>query len=599
MHLLWAGTPVPAQAAALGDLLAQWAGWDPVQSLAPSPPPDGVLLDWSPAPPDPRPDVPLLWIARRGLDLWRDDVMADRPKHLRPATALRATDVVLAQAVDDAGPAVPYLREERPVPLPRAIVLAHGPERTPLVVGLQARQGHQPALYVGTDLAALILRALGAGRERALAMAGHPVAGLFMRTGEPEHLVKFPWVNHGLTALRWCGDWLAREARTPRVSLGRYPEGKRWALALSHDVDVTRRTMVHVLKQVRHAGRRATLAVRAGAPGRAASAVAEGMRTCARGDFLAIEECVAADEALGVRSSFYFYSKLSSSTNVVSAIYDPEYSLGEERMMACTGVVVDRGCEVGLHGSYRSHADVDLLRAERDALEQCVGRPVVGVRQHFLQGEAPGVWRVQAGAGLAYDSSWSYRDRAGFRAGLAMPYRPWDGEEDRTVDLWELPLVIMDGQLFDRECATDSAVHATLDGLLDQLRLSGGAGAADWHQRFFADPAHPWRLTYERMVQRAREGGAWLGPCGALVDWWRSRAALRWTTTRDGSAWCWRVDAAEPMAQVTVEVDGVRPESFTVAAESADMQVTGERVVMTVRELSPDRPLEFRAEPAA
>ncbi len=600
MHLLWGGTPVPAPVAAVGNLLAQWSGWEPVQPLTATPPPDAILLDWGPTPPEPHPTLPLLWLARTDVSVWSDDGRPDLPRRMRRAGAVRPTELVLAHALDEAGPAIPLLGYEEPVTLPGAIELAHTAAGTPVVVGLQPRGGRQPAVYVGSDLGTLLVRALGAGRDRALALAGHPVAGLYARTGEPEHLVKFPWANHGLSALRWCCDWLAREAGIPRVAAARYPEGKTWALALSHDVDVARRTPVHLLKQVRHAGRRAALALAQRAPGRAIAAIADGVRAGARADFWAVEECQAADEALGVRSSFYFYSKSARTNGLMSRLYDPDYGLSDGRVRGSSAYLIDHGCEVGLHGSYLSHRDAALLAAEREALEHCIGQSVGGVRQHFLQGEAPEVWRVQAAAGLTYDTSWSYRDRTGFRSGLALPYHPWDEEEEASLALWELPLVLMDGQLYDRECSTSQQVQSTLDGVLDQLRLSGGAGAADWHQRFFADPAHPWRLTYERMVQRARAGGAWLGPCGALVEWWRSRAALRWTVRRDGAAWQWRIDAPEPLAGLAFTVAGVRPDRVDFAGGApVETRREGDALEFTIGELGPERPLEFRAEPAA
>ena len=49
--------------------------------------------------------------------------------------------------------------------------------------------------------------------------------------------------------------------------------------------------------------------------------------------------------------------------------------------------------------------------------------------------------------GFAYDSSQGYADGPGMRAGLSLPYRPYDLAADRPLDMLELPLVVMDATL--------------------------------------------------------------------------------------------------------------------------------------------------------
>ena len=597
MHLVWDRAAVPAAVEAFADLITQSAGWERIRPRGRQTPPDAVQLDWSDEPPTGPRDLPLLWVVRRPTDPWRPDADDNRPRHLRSPKALRPTEIVYATPTADDGPLLPLLRGEPPAPLPNAIVLARSPSGDPVATGLASTGGAPPALFLGVDLGTRLLGALAADRERTLAMLGRPVAALFGRTGEAESLVKTPWANHAVSGLLWCLEWLARQAAIPRVRLTPYPEGKSWALALSHDVDAARWTPVHALKQVRHGGWRAGRSLIAGRPRAAVQAVMESARVAARRDFWAVEECLAADEALDVRSSFYFYSKQDSIKSVTSDIYDPDYSLDNPRIHETVGAVVDRGFEVGLHGSYLSGADADLLSAEREALEACLGQAVQGVRQHFLRGEAPEVWRVQAAAGLQYDTSWTYRDRAGFRAGLALPYRVWDGEEERPIDLWELPLVLMDGQLFDRECGEAGAARATAERVLTALRDCGGAGAADWHQRFFADPGHAWRGAYEWLVGWAREQGAWLGPVGTLVDWWRQRAALAWTVAATGRNWEWTLRPVEPVAHLVLHCDGVVPGSVEVMASArASVQSTPTGATVRVAELGPDSPLVIRAQ---
>ena len=122
---------------------------------------------------------------------------------------------------------------------------------------------------------------------------------------------------------------------------------------------------------------------------------------------------------------------------------------------------------------------------------------------------------------MSYDSTLGFRDLAGFRNGAAFPFRPFDVERGLPINLWEIPLVLMDGVLFDRDFSGESKVWPRAEKVLEAMRDSRGAGSVCWHQRVFCDRDFPgWGALYERILAWIRDNGGWMGTCRDLLAHW-------------------------------------------------------------------------------
>lgn len=193
-------------------------------------------------------------------------------------------------------------------------------------------------------------------------------------------------------------------------------------------------------------------------------------------------------------------------------VLDPSYRLHEPLFDAFLETVREFHCEIGLHGSFYSLED-DRLAEERAALEKRVGHPVAVGRQHWLNLAGPAPFDRIAASGVAVDSSAGWNGAVGFRGGFARPF-PWLGEEGRR--LWQVPLVLMDGPLFDDLALDEDRVVAKAKELLTPVRERGGAVALDWHDRA-AHASYGWAGAYQRILQWAKEAGFQFSTLGAAV----------------------------------------------------------------------------------
>lgn len=158
--------------------------------------------------------------------------------------------------------------------------------------------------------------------------------------------------------------------------------------------------------------------------------------------------------------------------------------------------------EIGFHGSYDSYKDLDALLAERAKLEEYLQLKVTGIRQHYLRWQTPLTWRLQAQAGFKYDSTLLYADQFGFRAGICLPFRPFDVEKREVIDIWEIPPTVMDGNLFTyMGLSPEKGLLGVID-LIEQVKEVGGLFVLIWHNSSFDSEAYPgWRKTHAGILE--------------------------------------------------------------------------------------------------
>lgn len=229
------------------------------------------------------------------------------------------------------------------------------------------------------------------------------------------------------------------------------------------------------------------------------------------------EEVMDLEGRLGVRSAFYFLNEPSLFGKPPRQWADParwiehlgRYDVTSSELAAVIRRLDRSGWEVGLHGSYDSAGDGQRLRDEKDLLEGVLGHEVRGIRQHHLRLDAPETWRLHAAMGLSYDTSLGSSTECGFSHGYR-PLRPFDD------DFLVFPLTIMEVGL---PPDTTKAWHEC-ERLLEEARENDAVMTVLWHPRYLNDAEFPgYRDLYERLVERALEMGAWVGPPG---EWYES-----------------------------------------------------------------------------
>ena len=222
----------------------------------------------------------------------------------------------------------------------------------------------------------------------------------------------------------------------------------------------------------------------------------------------------------GARSTLFFLDNKSWTNS--------DYSFQDSLFLDATSAAARSGCNLGLHGTFQSGGEGSILMSEAAELREAVSSAVVSVRQHHLL-SSPAIRRSQQAAGFKVDSSLGHNYATAFRAGTARPFRLFDRQERRPLDLWEVPLIVMDSALaaeFDGVAATERE----LKRLVKELTASQGVLTLNWHPNFRGGAASSdgYLGVYKRFIQevKAQSSGAFW-TVEELFEWYQRRAAVR------------------------------------------------------------------------
>ncbi|MCF8443603.1 MAG: polysaccharide deacetylase family protein [Crocinitomicaceae bacterium] len=203
-------------------------------------------------------------------------------------------------------------------------------------------------------------------------------------------------------------------------------------VALTHDIDRTKKTYQHITKTLR-----ALLKLDLEKLKNQIISILK------RDNYWTFDEIIKIEESYNVKSTYFFLNetipfKLFKLKTYKLAL--GRYKILDKKIVDLIKQLDKNGFEIGVHGSYNSYKSLELLKFEKKTLENILGHEVIGIRQHYLNLDE-NTWQKQKEVGFKYDSSIGYSGslaKIGFVDERILPFNPFNDEF--TV----IPLVIMD-----------------------------------------------------------------------------------------------------------------------------------------------------------
>lgn len=219
-----------------------------------------------------------------------------------------------------------------------------------------------------------------------------------------------------------------------------------------------------------------------------------------KNQYWGFDEVIKIESDFGVKSTFFFLNE-SLSTN----LFKPKswklslgrYSIHEDKVVEIIKWLDQNGWEIGVHGSYLSYKDPDLLISEKKTLEKIVGHEVIGIRQHYINMN-DFTWQYQSNAGFKYDSTWGLGEEIGYRDNRVKPFSPLNNS------FKVIPFAVMDSCF-----AAEPNKWEKLQRVIEQTIENDSILVINWHTNNFSELDFPeYKNNYIRIIEKCIENGA-------------------------------------------------------------------------------------------
>jgi peptidoglycan/xylan/chitin deacetylase (PgdA/CDA1 family) len=287
-----------------------------------------------------------------------------------------------------------------------------------------------------------------------------------------------------------------------------YPDGRRFGVCLTHDVDNLYPPPRHMVKAVASSLRRFN--------GDNMDALFKYIHGGKKSSpYLNFKKITALEEEYGGKSTFFF---LATDLDPRGFRYDIEDVKDE------LGYLLDSGNEIGLHGGFFSYDDGNEIHREKIRIERILGKNITGFRNHYLRFRFPATWEHLESHGFQYDSTVGFNHEIGFRNGMCHPFHPFNLTRGSFMDIYEIPLVLMDSALFESSGSYEQAFSRFQD-ITDTVLQCHGILTIDWHSERFSSFFDRYAcIFYKKMLRYLVQKGAWITNGADLVSWWKKNA---------------------------------------------------------------------------
>ena len=159
--------------------------------------------------------------------------------------------------------------------------------------------------------------------------------------------------------------------------------------------------------------------------------------------------------------------------------------------------------KIGMHPSYFSYKDLDLLKKEKLRLEQIINTPVTFSRQHYLRLSIPETYQYLIDLDIEEDYTMGYAKQVGFRASTCTPFYFYDLDFEIQTPLKIVPFAFIDETLSIHLNYTPEQSLAKILELKAAVKEVNGTFISSFHNDTLSETEYwiGWSDIYKKMIE--------------------------------------------------------------------------------------------------
>jgi len=219
-------------------------------------------------------------------------------------------------------------------------------------------------------------------------------------------------------------------------------------------------------------------------------------RLMGKDDWFNFDKITQIENQFNCSSSFYFLPKKGKTGSWKNA----DYNIKRESMQAIIKLLINKGYEIGVHGSFGTHTNIEKLKTDIQNINQ---PSTVGNRFHFLMFDPLKTAGVLEECNIKYDSSLCFAEHIGFRRATCFPFFLYNFEKDCISEVIEIPLIVMDATLANKKYMglTHEESLIRIFEIINEIKKFNGVFTLLWHNTFFSDYKYTgWKEVYIKIL---------------------------------------------------------------------------------------------------
>jgi len=184
-------------------------------------------------------------------------------------------------------------------------------------------------------------------------------------------------------------------------------------------------------------------------------------------------------------------------------------------------VKILKDSSVSLFGSKEAGFQYHLLPPEMDKL---TGFSANGFRVRYLNLNYQYLFSTLEKGNVKYDSSIGFDSHIGYRAGVSYPFHPYNLEEDRVFNLLEIPIIALDSSLMEQNNQSYIKARKRIIRLIKNSRAHKSHFSVSWHMHHLDPIEYPnWSRIYWMLLMFSKRNNAWLCSLDKMYNYWQNK----------------------------------------------------------------------------